>query len=806
MVLAFTTFLNQHLATMLKNYFRTGWRNMMNNKFYSVLTIVGLSIGLAVSGLIFVWVEDELGFDGFNHQAAQIYRVNTALGTGLSKGVYSVTPGAVAAYASKEVPGVRGAVRWDNNNDYSVISYGDKSLQGNHLVYTDASLFALFDFQLLQGNRLNPFPDYQSVVITASTAKKYFGNEDVLGKVLQGDHKDNFKVSGVIADFPENSSLQGDILFSNELIKKQFYEAGKSIWKSMDDDWGNYRWNTYILLEPGVSVQSAGDKLTGILVKHNPNQRPVDLGSFQLQPLGKTHLYAPDGNEAGIDMVKIFALVAALILLIASINYVNLSTARAVLRAKEVSLRKIIGAARIQLIGQFIAETLVYFFMALVLAVVMMSILMPLYNDIAGKQMHFDILNMRMWKVIGLTFLLTLLAASIYPALLLSSFKPIQALKGKLSVGIGNTIFRKLLVVGQFVFSIGLIIGTLVINRQLNFIQQKQLGYDKSNVFSVPLHNMKQYYDAVRAQLLKQPGVLDVTIADRSIIDIPGATLDVDWDGKAPDLSYFIHSVGVDRNFMSFFKMPVSNGAGFTGSNTDSAHFVLNETAVKEAGMKNPVGKRLRLGRTNGTIIGVVKDFHFASLKHKIQPFVFYYEPEGERVFIRTTGKDASIALKAVGVLYQQYNPGFPMEYAFMDDSYDKMYKSDQRTGLLFNIFAVIAVVISCLGLFGLATYTAQTRVKEIGIRKVLGASAVNITALLSKDFLSLVLLAILLASPLAWWAMNKWLMDFAYHAPVSGWIFIATALAAMGISLVTVSFQAIRAAIASPVKSLKNE
>jgi len=779
---------------------------MMNNKFYTALTIIGLSVGLAVGGLIFLWVNDELGFDLFNHKASRIYRVNTALGTGLSKGVYSVTPGSVAAYAAKEVPGVQGAIRWDNNYEYAVISYQDKLLQGNQLIYTDASVFTLFDFQMLQGNRSNPFPDYQSVVITASTARKYFGSADAMGKVLQADHKDNFTVSGIIADFPENSSLQGDILFSTELIKKQFYAAGKSFWKSLDDDWGNYRWNTYLLLQPGVSIQSVGDKLTGILVKHNPNQRPVDLGSFQLQSLGTIHLYAPDGSSPGLDMVKIFALVAVLILLIASINYVNLSTARAVLRAKEVSLRKIIGAARIQLIGQFIAETLVFFCIALLLAIIAMSLLMPLYNNIAGKQMHFDLLGINLWKVIGIVFIVTLSAASIYPALLLSSFKPIQALKGKLAVGIGNTTFRRVLVVCQFVFSVGLIIGTLVINTQLQFIRQKELGYNKSNVFSIPLHDMQSHYEAVRAQLLKQPGVLDITTADRSITDVPGATLDVDWDGKDRNLSYFIHSVGIDQHFMSFFKIPLAGGAGFTGSKADSAHFVLNETAVKEAGIKNPVGKRLRLGRTTGTIIGVVKDFHFASLKQKIQPFVFYYQTASERMFIKTTGKDAPVAISAVSSMYKQYNPGFPFDYTFMDDSYDKMYKSDQRTGLLFNIFAVMAIIISCLGLFGLATYTAQARIKEIGIRKVLGASIADITTLLSRDFLSLVLLAILIATPIAWWAMNKWLMDYAYHISVSWWIFAATAIGAVGISILTVSFQAIRAAIANPVNSLRSE
>lgn len=561
-----------------------------------------------------------------------------------------------------------------------------------------------------------------------------------------------------------------------------------------------------MLLQPGTSIQSVANKLTAILVKHNPNQRPADLGTFELQSLNRIHLYAADGSSSGMDMVKIFALVAILILLIASINYVNLSTARAILRAKEVSLRKIIGAARLQLISQFITETLVFFFIALLLAFAAISLLMPVYNTIAEKQMHFDVLSVHLWKVIGLCFMTTLIAASVYPALLLSSFKPIEALRGKLSLGIGRATFRKTLVVCQFVFSIGLIISTLVINQQLNFIRKKELGYNKSNVFSIPMHDLQPHYNAVRSQLLRQPGITDVTTATGNIVNVPGATLDIEWDGKDPNMSYFIHSLGVDRNFMSFFNIPFTSGTNFTGAITDSAHFILNETAVKEAGIKNPVGKRLRFGATTGTIIGVVKDFHFVSLKQKIQPFIFYYQPANEQLFVRTNGHDEADAVKAVSKLHKQYNPGFPFSYSFMDDSYDKMYKSDQRTGLLFNLFAIIAIIISCLGLFGLATYTAQVRVKEIGIRKVLGASAINITTLLSKDFLLLVMLAIVIAMPVAWWAMNKWLMDYVYHPSISWWIFAGTGLAAIGICMLTVSFQAIRAAIANPVKSLRSE
>jgi putative ABC transport system permease protein len=793
---------------MIKNYFKTAWRNLANNKFYSTLNITGLTVGLTIGMLILLWVNDELSFDDFHRQAKQIYQVNSVLGTGLSKGVYSVTPGSAAYYSLKEAPGVLNAVRITNQNDYAVISYKDKDLTDNRMVYTEPSLFQIFDYPLMEGSTRNLFPTDHSIVITASTAKKYFGDADPMGKVLQGDHKENFVVSGVMKDFPENSSLQCDILFSAELFKKAVYGPGPghSIWPSLDDDFGNYQWETYLLLKPGASLKPITDKLVQISIRHKPNQKLADIGSYQLQPLTETHLYAPDGSSTAMQTVKIFSLVALLILLIASINYVNLSTARAMLRAKEVSVRKIIGAARKQLIAQFIVETLLFFVIALGSALIAINFLMPFYNDLAGKHMHFDILAGSLWKVIGLTALATLVASSIYPALLLSSFKPINALKGKLSLGVGNAAFRKVLVVSQFVFSIGLIIGTMVINRQLGFIRNKALGYEKANVLSMPMRNMQDHYAPVRTELLKQPGVLDVTSGSQSIVDIEGATLDVDWDGKDPHGSYFIHSAGIDQNFFTFFKLKLTEGSGFTGAKIDTARLILNETAVREAGIKNPIGKRFRFGQINGIIAGVVKDFHFTSLKQKIQPFVFYYQPTGNRLFVKTTNKDAHTTIKSVEKTWKAYNPALPMDYAFMDDAYNKLYQSDQRTGLLFDLFAGIAIVISCLGLFGLAAYTAQVRLKEIGIRKVLGASATNIAVLFSKDFLVLVALAILIATPVSWYAMNQWLMNFAYRTPVQWWLFALAGSSALLIALLTISFQSVKAALANPVKSLRSE
>lgn len=789
---------------MLRNYFKTAWRNLFNNKRYSLLNIIGLTVGLAVGLLILLWVNDELSYDQFHSKSGQIYRMNTKLGTGISAGTYSVSQAPIAYYGLKEVPGIQQAVRITEHTDYAVFRYQDKVLEAGAMVYTDASFFSVFDYKLLEGSIHNPFPNEESVVITRTTARRFFGDADPMGKTLVADNKQNFVVSGVIEDFPQNTFLECDMLFSTDWYKKRY--TSTSYRKSLDDDWGNYGWNIYLQLQPGVSIKSVEDKLTQINIRHQPTLKPVDVGAYQLQSLTATHLYAPDGTSTVLKTVKIFTIIAILILLIACINYVNLSTARAILRSKEVSIRKIIGAARRQLMIQFVIETLLYFSIALCLAFGAMALLMPVYNNIAGKQMHLNLSDAGLWKVIGITVVLTLVASSAYPAMLLSSFKPLMALKGKLSFGLGSTAFRKVLVVCQFAFSAGLIIGTLVINRQLSYMRQKELGYSKSHVFTLNMRNMKDHYEAVKAELTKEPAITGVTTATRSIVNVPGATLDINWDGKDPDMSYFIHSTGIDKDFLSFFQVKMAEGRSFSGSQADTANFILNETAVREAGIKDPVGKRLTFSGTTGTIIGVVKDFHFVSLRMKIQPFIFYYQPQNSRLFVRTTGNNASHAIKAVERIWQQYNAGFPLQYTFLDESYDKLYRSEQRTGKLFNVFTLIAIFISCLGLFGLATYAAHTKVKEIGIRKVLGASVMNITAMLSKDFLTLVMLSVLIATPVAWWAMRAWLMDFAYRADLQWWIFAVAGVSTLGITLLTVSFQSVKAALANPVKSLKAE
>jgi putative ABC transport system permease protein len=785
---------------MIKNYIKTAWRNLVKNKFYSVINIVGLTAGLAIGILILFWVQDEFSFDSFHKDADNIYRLELFGGTGASRQIWQSTVFPIGVLAKQQLPEVEDEVRVSHNGDFSSYKYQDKIFTNNNAGYTDPSFFSVFSFPIIQGNRNNPFIDDNSVVITQSTAKKYFGNENAIGKVIIADNKQNFTVSAVMADFPENSSIKYDMIMPISFHINSMLAQNVDLNNSFDE----YDCMTYLKLKPGVSLKSLSAKLFNIHIKRRKEDTDVD---YLLLPISKMHLYNADLTDKGITTVRVFLIVAILILIIACINYVNLSTARSMLRSKEISMRKIIGAAKSQLFIQFIVETTLLFLFSAILALVLIYFLMPLFNQISGKQLIFNVTDYHVWMVIVLTISGTLIASSIYPAILLSSFEPLQALKGKVSSSVGDVMFRKILVVTQFAFSIMLIVGTIVITSQLNYIRSRQLGYDKSHTFTFSMRDMGPHYDAIRAELLKQPGILDVTRANQNIVSMGGMSGANDWDGKAPGQTFIVHLMTIDKDFISFFKMKMAAGKNFTGAVNDTSHLILNEAAVNEIGLKDPIGKRFKSWRINGTIIGVIKDFHFASMKEKIGPAVFYYYPSYfGNMYIRTTGKDSQKAIQAVQKLFKQYNGEYPFNYTFLDEKFNDLYKGEQQEGTLFDYFAGIAISISCLGLLGLAAFTAQTRTREIGIRKVLGASVGNVTLMFSYDFMKLVLVAILIATPVAWYAMNKWLQDFAYRIHMGWWIFLLAGLAAIVIAFITISFQSIKAAIANPIKSLRSE
>ncbi|QNL48122.1 ABC transporter permease [Olivibacter sp. SDN3] len=780
---------------MIKSYFVTAFRNLLRNKFYSAINIVGLTLGLAIGILILLWVHDELSYDRFNNNADHIFKVSSSVGSGSTKQVWDGAQAPLAEHALKEVPGIKNAVRVAPRGDNEFFKYDGKIFEAGEMLYTDASIFEVFDFKWIAGNIHNPFPDKQSVVLTKSTASAFFGKKDPIGKVLVADNNQTYTITGITEDCPQNSSIQFDMLFPITSI---------SVWDAfLSQDWSRYIFKTYLELEPDISLNTIKENLKRVHLKHQPLAEKE--GSYLLQPLTKIHLFDAEGASLGMRTVQTFFVVALLILLIASINYVNLSTARILFRFKEIGVRKIVGAGRSQLFFQSIVETLMLFLVVVALVLLFIYAIIPHFNTITGKTITFSLLNIDVWKIIGATLLFTMLVSCIYPAISLAKLKPIRSLQGNTGNGMNNNLFRKVLVVVQFMFSIGLITSMLIIEQQLSFIREKKLGYDKSYVISLPMHEIQDHFSTIKNQLISQSGILAVSSATSSMVNHELATTDTHWEGKDPNSTFLLHTMEIDRDFMEMFKLSVK-GNSFTGTKADSAHFILNETAIREAGLINPIGKKFYLNHVEGTIIGVAKDFHFASLKEKINPLVFTYKPAGQQLFVKTTGKNTAAAISNLEKIWKKYNGEHLFRYSFLDEDYDQLYKSEQRTGWLFKIFSGIAVFISCIGLFGLSIYSSQARVKEIGIRKVLGATVSNITAMLSFGFLKLIMISMVVAFPISWFLMQRWLQDYAYRISIPWWIFAIAAVLSIFIASLTIGFQSIKAALTNPVKSLRNE
>jgi putative ABC transport system permease protein len=792
---------------MFRNYFKTAWRNLLNSKFYSLINMACLTIGLAIGILILLWVNDERSYDGFHRKGDDIYRLELFGGTGGTKQIWPLTVPAMGPMAKAELPDVVDQTRISDDFGVTTYKYREKLFDNEKAKYVDPSFFSMFNFPLVEGNASQPFADAHSVIITQQTARKFFGDEPATGKVIKSvDNGEIYTVSGVIKDPPRYSTIQFDMLLPMAGHARFLQEHGIDI----NHDFNQYSYMTFLELRPGASPAGLPAKLTQIHLRNSPQDIDAD---YLLLPLKKMHLYNADGTDAGAQTVTIFMVIALMILSIACISYVNLSTARAVIRSKEVSMRKIMGAAKIHLFLQFVIETALLFLISAILALVLVRASIPLFNRLAGKQLAFDITDGAVWTVIGSTIGATLLASSIYPVLLLSSFDPLKVLRSRLQLGSGNVSFRKVLVVIQFACSVSLIVGTLVIDRQLNYIRHKDLGYDKSHVFSFGWGNdligvVGPGYGRMKTPLLGLVGVQGVSGSSQSIIDFGTPGGNVDWDGRPADQIFNPRQVEVVENFFSFFNIQLVQGEGFTGTVSDTSRFVVNEAAVKEMGLKHPLGTRYRYGNQQGTIVGVVKDFHSGSMRVKIAPAVFSRPPDIflTRIYVRTTGANAAAVIGDAAGLFKKVFPRLTFNYAFLDDSFNHLYQSEEREGTLFLCLAAIAIGISCLGLFALAAYAAQLRFREIGIRKVLGASVSGIVALLVKDFVWLVLLGILIAVPVAWYAMKQWLAGFAYRTDIGWLVFAVSGLITVSIALLTISLQAVKAAMANPVASLKTD
>ena len=789
---------------MILNYVKLSFRNLLRDSVYAAINIGGLALGIAASIMLMLWVQEELSYDTFHSKADHIYKINAKFNNNGTETVWNITPGPIATFGKQNIPAIEEAVRISDYFGTALFTHGDKKITEDRLkAYVDNNFFNVFDVDFIKGNPDKPFPDINSIIISASVATKIFNTTDAVGKVLKLNEEKDYTVAGVFEDFPQNSTLQYVAFFPFEILIRNY--SPNVYWKSLESDWGNYNYHTFLLLNERASADSVANQLTAI---HHANQKEAESLSYIAQPLSKLHLYGADQREEGIQTVRIFFIIAMAILLIACINYINLATARATKRAKEVGVRKTVGADRKKLIIQFLSESAIISILSLLLSMVFIQLAIPFYNVLAGKTLSFDLTNVTVLYLVSGALLTTWLVSGIYPALVLSAFKPMEVIRGKLTISGGNSTFRKILVVTQFSLSIMIIIGTLVVGEQLAFIRDRKLGFNKENIFTFGLRGkMYDNKNTIRNELLRNPAIEEVTFSNQSVLDIENTTSDTNWDGKEEGTEFMVHGMAIDENFMKTMKMDIIEGEGFRDAVSDTATYILNETAVKEAGIEDPIGKSFTLWQTKGIIKGVVKDFHHRSIHKKIEPTVFLYRPNWFwLVYVKTNGAQNQEAVAAAQTIWKQYNPAYPFEYKFLDDAYDKMYNNEQRLSKLFTAFSAIAICISCLGLFGLATFTAAQRVKEIGIRKVMGASINQIIILLSKDFLWLVVIAFVIAAPVSWYIMEQWLTDFAYRAPIAWSVFVITGSIVLSLAFLTMSFQTIKEALGNPVNSLRSE
>jgi putative ABC transport system permease protein len=791
--------------SMLKNYFKIAFRNIIRHKAYSTINISGLAIGMASSILILLWVQNELSYDRFHTNADQIYRITVSAGDFKA----AVNPAGMPAGLQAEMPQIKNTVRLSHYST-NLFEIGTRKFEEKKVLYADSTFLDIFSFPLLKGDRKTAMQRPDGALITQDMAKKYFGSEDPMGKTLKNNNDGYITITGVLANIPSNSHLQFDCILPMSAIEKTDGDLKQNVW----DDFDFY---TYVQLDKNfiptpASLAKFSQQMNRIYKKHVPETELK--ADFQLQPLTSIHLHSnlqvDLTGHGNIQYVNIFFIVAIFILLVACINFMNLATARSARRAKEVGLRKVVGAVRSQLIWQFLGESMMISFFALILAIAMVWLFLPVFNHLAEKELAIHFLDGRlMLSMVGIALMTGLISGS-YPALFLSGFQPVKVLKGNLKSLGGNLLFRNGLVIVQFVVSIVLLIGTVVVYNQLKFIKSRNLGFEKANLLYMPMTGEiwgKQL--ALRAQLKQNPLTADFTVINELPINLMAGTVNINWDGKDPKSQIVFPSMQVSESFIDVFQMKILNGRGFsTAFTADSNNYVVNEKAAQAMGMtvSNAVGKSLTFQNTKGTIIGVVKDFNFKPIQQAIEPLILLLNKYGGNVVVRTQPGNTEATIAALGKISQQLNPAYPFHYNFLDQDLASLYKGEQQMGSIFNLFAILAIFISCLGLYGLSAFLAQQRTKEIGVRKVLGASVFSIVYLLSTGFTRLILVAVIIAIPISMLAIHRWLASFAYHIEVSWLIYAMAPLAALFIAWLTVSYESLKAAVTNPVQSLKTE
>jgi putative ABC transport system permease protein len=784
---------------MLRNYFKIALRNLWRSKGFSFINITGLAIGMASAILILLWIQNELSYDRFHTKKDVLYEVwNREAFDGKTQ-CWDNTPKILAPTLKKEYGDIADATRTDTRRFITAV--GDKNMSSKTMV-VDPSFLSMFSFPLLKGDPKTALNSIYSIVITEKMAKKMFGNEEAYNKTIRID-KDNFRVTGILKDIPNNSSFDFEYLLPWAYLVK----LGED-----DPYWGNNSVNTFVQLQPHASETAVDSKIENITRKHSNGTEEEQVF---LHPLTKMRLYSnfENGKNAGgrITTVRLFGVIAAFILLIACINFMNLSTARSERRAKEVGIRKVSGAHRGLLIGQFLGESILIALISGVLALLIVQLTLPSFDILVNKQLAIPYDSVYFWLSAFLFILLTGIIAGSYPAFFLSSFKPVSVLKGTFKKAHALINPRKILVVLQFSFALILIISTFIVMQQIRYGQDRESGYDRGRlVYHWITLGIRNKYPLLKSDLLASGVVSSVTETSSPLTERFSDSWGFKWQGKnandKTDFDRFSEDEGLAKT--AGVKIIRGRDMDLTSYPTDSSAMLLNESAAAAMGFKDPIGQIVRDDETAYHVIGIIKDFVLGSPYEPTRPMVI----EGSKSYFNiinmklTAGVGTSKALSTIGNLFKKYAPEYPFEYHFVDQDYAQKFEDTQRSALLTGLFAGLTILISCLGLFGLATYMAESRIKEIGVRKVLGASVLRITTLLSKDFLVLVTISIIIATPIAWYAMNSWLQSYPYRIGIQWWVFVGAGLLAMIISLLTVGYQAIRAAIANPVKSLRSE
>jgi ABC-type antimicrobial peptide transport system permease subunit len=801
---------------VFRNYFKIAWRNLKRDKQFSLLNLIGLSTGLACALLIWLWVSDEISVDKFNANDSQLYQVMKTAPTADGGIVtFPYTPSLLGKSMQNELPEIQYAtvVRPEQSDESAgIISINNKNFKASS-EYVDRNFFKVFSYKIIEGNANGFASDKYGVLLSDKMALKLFNTtQNLVGKTIEwnrGEFSGSYIVSGVFQSPPSNATDQFDLLFNYNVYQS----------KESEDiaNWGSNNQYTYLLLKKGTDVDAFNKRIKDFTKEKIKQFYPGDKyllkweGNIFVQKYSDRYLHGnyvngvPSGGR--IEYIKLFSIIAIFIVIIACINFMNLSTAKTSRRIKEVGIKKVVGASRRSLMLQYMGESILMAFASLIIALLLVELFLPAFREITGKNISLDLNVDLILSAICITLITGLVAGS-YPALYLSRFKPVSILKGKLIASSGESRIRKGLVVFQFTISVVLIVSVIVVYQQMKLIQTTNLGFNKSNVIRFSNGgNLKNVVSPFLTEIKKIPGVVNATTESG---DFFGQTSHggsgIDWEGKDPNLGIEYYGNDVGNDFLETMDLQMAAGRPFSKQFADSSSVIFNETAIKAMGLKDPVGKTVSLWGQKKQIVGIVKDYHFKSLYDKISPSFLVCEPNADNTLIRIKAGTEKQTISEIKNLFTKFTSGLEFNYSFLDDDYNKLYASEQRVAELSKYFAGIAILVSCLGLFGLVAFTAQKRQKEIGIRKVIGASVGNITLMLSKDFFALVFISILIAFPVSWWLMHSWLQGFAYRVSIQSAVFIIVAILVLLITLLTVSFQSIKAALTNPAKSLRTE